>query len=320
MSEKQQQSTSFGSDSFSPAKTIELLQETVERFEKLITQLKTEQIDYQLPKRSYINLITTLENIFNSIEEASGSPATNTSEIFNFYEDYLSGELTKLETIELLQKTVDLFQQMIGKITSKSLDYQLPKSFFETLVNTREKIAHPFEATPKTPVKTSSETKVSQGYSGTKFTGELEISNKINWPWLAVVAVILVVVISWAALVGNQKSVREKMALETPAAKLELTAEQKAITAIEKQIKKIATTYDREAIAIIKPNFIADTLILELTEKWQKLERNEKEKITNKWLENSRELEFKKLEIINKKDVLVARSPVIGKNIVILQL
>lgn len=319
MSEKQQQSTSFGSDSFSPAKTIELLQETVERFEKLITQLKTEQIDYQLPKRSYRNLITTLEKIFNSIEEASGSPATNTSEIFNFYEDYLSGELTKLETIELLQKTVDLFQQMLGKITSKSLDYQLPKSFFETLVNTREKIAHPFEAALKTPVKTSSETQVSQGYSGTKFTGELEISNKINWPWLAVVAVILVVVISWAALVGNQKSVREKMALETPAAKLELTAEQKAIVAIEKQIKKIANTYEREAIAIIKPNFIADTLILELTEKWQKLERNEKEKITNKWLENSRELEFKKLEIINKKDVLVARSPVIGKNIVILE-
>ena len=56
-----------------------------------------------------------------------------------------------------------------------------------------------------------------------------------------------------------------------------------------------------------------------MTEKWQKLERNEKEKITNKWLENSRELEFKKLEIINKKDVLVARSPVIGKNIVILE-
>lgn len=319
MSQEQQQSTSFDSDSFSRAETIELLQETARRFQGLVTELKTGRTDYQLPKRSYTNLMAISEKIFNSIAEVSGSTPQNSPENINFDEDLSGKQLTREDTIELLQGVADLYQTMADKITSESLDYQLPMSDFETLVPTTEKIVNPFGSAPSPSLETTAPTPVSQGYSQTEFTEEIEFStNKINWPWLGIVAIILIV-ISLTAFLSNPQFIEEEIAIEVPPAELEFTSEQKAIAAIEKQIETIATSYDKTGISNIKPNFVADILTLELTEDWQELERDEKEKITNKWLEESRKLEFKKLEIIDDRGVLVARSPVIGKNIVILE-
>lgn len=319
MSQEQQQSTSFDSDSFSRAETIELLQETARRFQGLVTELKTGRTDYQLPKRSYTNLMAISEKIFNSIAEVSGVSPQNSPENINFDEDLSGKQLTREERIELLQGVADLYQTMADKITSESLDYQLPMSDFETLVPTTEKIVNPFGSAPSPSLETTAPTPVSQGYSQTEFTEEIAVStNKINWPWLGIVAIILIV-ISLTAFLSNPQFIEEEIAIEVPPAELEFTSEQKAIAAIEKQIETIATSYDKTGISNIKPNFVADILTLELTEDWQELERDEKEKITNKWLEESRQLEFKKLEIIDDRGVLVARSPVIGKNIVILE-
>ena len=319
MSEEQQYA-SFDSSSLSRSETIELLQGTARRFQELIKKLNEEPFDYQLPKRSYKNLLSTSEQIFNSIQEVSGSSAINSLENIDFDRDYSGRELTTAETIELLQTSVDFFEKMVEKITTESLEYQLPSSVFETLIATTEKIVNPFGTAPTTTtLKSNSKPRVKSEYSAPEFTADLPSSNKINWPWLGVVAVILAVVISLSLLFGNQKSIREEIATEVPQAKLEFTAEQKALAAIEKQIENLAATYDKEGMAIIKPNFVTETLTIQLANNWQELAPDKKEKITNKWLEDSRKLQFKKLEIIDEAGVLVARSPIIGKNIVILQ-
>ena len=319
MSEEQQQSTG----SVSRAETIELLQGTARRFEELVKDLKNETIDYQLPKRSYKTLLKISEQIFNAIEEASGSAVTNSLGTIDFDDNY--------SDTELLQIQIDFFKQMVEKMTSESIDYQLPISDFETLVATTEKIVNPFGTPPTKTSQTfqtsqtsqtsqkSSDSKADWDYSDTKVTTEPQISKGINWPWLGFVVIILILVISLTALFSNQKSVTEEIAIEVPTVKLESTAEQKAIAAIAKQIETIVTTSNLDGIASIKPNFVPNTLILELADNWQELERDEKEKIANQWLAESRKLEFKKLEIIDRTGVLVARSPLIGKNIIIEQ-
>lgn len=318
MSEEQQQSTSFDSDSFSRAETIELLQGTAQRFEELVTKLKTEAIEYQLPKSSYTSLLNTSEKIFNSIKEASDSPEKITAPI-DFNKDFAESKLPQPETIEMLQGAADFYQTMVGKITAESLEYQLSMSNFENLVATTEKIANSIEKAPSNKIKTSSKTEFDREYSDNLFREESVTNNKINWPWLGLVAAILVIVISVAALSGNTQNVSEEVAIEIPAAQLEFTPEQKAIAAIDKQIEQIITTYEIDSLAKIEPNFVGDTITLEIADSWQELEPKKREETANKWLQDSRQLAFKKLAIIDKEGTSIARSPVIGKNIVILQ-
>ncbi|MDJ0726075.1 MAG: hypothetical protein QNJ38_13260, partial [Prochloraceae cyanobacterium] len=131
--------------------------------------------------------------------------------------------------------------------------------------------------------------------------------------------IILVIVVSVSFLVGNQNSLQEEIAIEVPQGTLEFTPEQKAIASIDKQIETVLVNYNKAGIAKIEPNFVADTLTIQLADDWQELDRKTKEKMTNEWLEESRKFEFKKLAIIDREGTLVARSPIIGKNIVILK-
>ena len=315
MSEEQQQSLNIDSNSFSRAETIELLQGTAQRFEELITQLQTESNDYLLPKRSYKTLLATLENIFNGIAAASESVEPNDFEKIDLDLDYSGRE----KTLELLQQTVDLFAKTIDIITKESIDYQLPMSDFENLAATTEKIVNPFGQAPVTPLETSAEPQIDSFDSNTELPVDVPSSGGINWPWLGLVAIILVIVVSVSFLVGNQNSLQEEIAIEVPQGTLEFTPEQKAIASIDKQIETVLVNYNKAGIAKIEPNFVADTLTIQLAEDWQELDRETKEKMTNEWLEESRKFEFKKLAIIDREGTLVARSPIIGKNIVILK-
>lgn len=311
MSEEQQ---SVSVDSFSRAETIELLQGTAQRFAELVTKLNSQARDYQLSKSAYKNLLSTSEKIFNSLQETLADSAKISSVPLEFERDFSENELTKLESSELLQKTVDLYQIMVEKITSEAIDYQLAMSDFESLVASTERIASSVEKA----LKTSSKTQNIPTESSTQFReSSASYNNGINWPWLGLVAIILILVISLTALT-NPQPVSEEVALEVPPARLEFSAEQKAIAAIDKQIEKIITTYEIKSLAQINPNFVADTLTLEVADNWQELTPEKQEKIANKWLQDSRKLAFKKLEIIDREGDLIARSPVIGKNILIL--
>lgn len=309
---EEQQSASFDSDLFSSAETLELLQGSAERFQELVNKLKTEPIDYKLPKSSYVTLLTTSENIFNAVAAASGS---QTGEKTDFARDFSGNELTKIETLETLQGQVDYLQKTIDKITGESLDYQLSMSSFENLVAITEKIANSIKKAPSLKTETIAE----PPSSTREFTEYAEnSSNIINWPWLGLVAVILILVIS-ISIITKPESVNQEIALDVSPPQLEFTGEQKAIVAIDKQIEKIAIDYEMDSLAKIEPNFVTDRLTLEIAENWQELNENKREEIANKWLQDSRKLSFKKLEIIDKEGALIARSPLIGKNIVILQ-
>ncbi|RMF20647.1 MAG: hypothetical protein D6756_13850 [Cyanobacteria bacterium J083] len=117
----------------------------------------------------------------------------------------------------------------------------------------------------------------------------------------------------------GESQLKEKPKTTEPQAKknLKLTPEQSLIAAIQTQVAEISQRYSEDLISTIEADFLASRLLVKVTDEWQELEPNRKKSIANEMLRRSRSLDFKKLEIINEKGELLARSPVVGKEMVI---
>jgi hypothetical protein len=98
-----------------------------------------------------------------------------------------------------------------------------------------------------------------------------------------------------------------------------LTPEQSLIASIQEQISTITNRYSEDLILSIQANFINSYLLVKVNDYWYQIDRKQQDKIGNEILENSRLLDFKKLEIIDNQGNLIARNPIVGKEIIILQ-
>ena len=104
-----------------------------------------------------------------------------------------------------------------------------------------------------------------------------------------------------------------------PKPKLELNPEQSLIAAIQEQVAQITNEYADGLIVSLEANFINSSLIVKASDTWYELTHDSQEKVANEILGRGRKLDFKKLDIIDSKGKLLARSPVVGKNMIILQ-
>lgn len=105
----------------------------------------------------------------------------------------------------------------------------------------------------------------------------------------------------------------------TPSPIVELTPEQNLIASIEKQVSEITDRYADGMIQSIQANFQSSRLIIKVALDWYNLEQPQQDKLAARMLQRSKELDFSHLEITDTQGKLLARSPVVGTDMVILK-
>ncbi len=98
-----------------------------------------------------------------------------------------------------------------------------------------------------------------------------------------------------------------------------LTPEQSLIAAIQKEVMDLTNQYSQELIGRIEANFVGSRLIVTMGEQWYNLPTKQQDNLANTILNRSQNLDFRKLEMLDYQGNLIARSPVVGNQIIILQ-
>lgn len=106
--------------------------------------------------------------------------------------------------------------------------------------------------------------------------------------------------------------------VETITPELELTPEQGLIAAIKNQITAINNSYAEGLVIAIEPNFMISRLTVKVSNNWYELGQSNQTSIADDIFREAQKLDFKKLEITNIQGQLLARSPVVGNNMIIL--
>jgi hypothetical protein len=99
----------------------------------------------------------------------------------------------------------------------------------------------------------------------------------------------------------------------------ELTPEQSLVAAIQSQVADITEQYGRGLIQAVEANFLKSRLLVKVSDGWYNLAEPDQNKLADQMLRRSNELDFSKLEITDLDGTLLARSPVVGSNMVILK-
>lgn len=99
----------------------------------------------------------------------------------------------------------------------------------------------------------------------------------------------------------------------------QLTPEQSIVAAVQQQVADITERYGNGLIQSVEANFLSSRLIVRVSDGWYNLKESQQNKLADEILHRSRELDFSKLEITDLKGMLLARSPVVGANMVILK-
>jgi hypothetical protein len=106
---------------------------------------------------------------------------------------------------------------------------------------------------------------------------------------------------------------------ELPPPPPELTPEQNLIASIQTQVSEITEKYTGGLIQSIQANFQGSRLIVTVSDRWYELKPAQQNKLADETLSRSQELDFSKLEIVDPEGTLLARTPVVGNNMVILK-
>ncbi len=97
-----------------------------------------------------------------------------------------------------------------------------------------------------------------------------------------------------------------------------LTPEQKLIASIQDQVAESTNKYADGLIESIQANFRGSLLAVKISNEWYNLTPSRQDKLAADMLKRSQELDFSQLEIVDSQGTVVARSPVVGSQVVIL--
>jgi hypothetical protein len=100
---------------------------------------------------------------------------------------------------------------------------------------------------------------------------------------------------------------------------LNFTPEQNLIAALTTKLRELTQDYSSEFIQDIQVNLSDNSLIVRVTDGWYELEESGQNSLGNEILLHSRAFSFDKLEFQDKMGTLIARNPIIGENIIMLQ-
>jgi len=104
-----------------------------------------------------------------------------------------------------------------------------------------------------------------------------------------------------------------------PAPPIALTPEQALVAAIQAQVADITNQYADGLIQSIQANFRTSRLTVKVDDAWYELRASRQNKLAAEMLDRAQELEFNRLVITDAEGTLLARSPVVGSEMIILQ-
>jgi hypothetical protein len=100
----------------------------------------------------------------------------------------------------------------------------------------------------------------------------------------------------------------------------DLTPEERFLSALQAQVANITEQYaGNPLIASIQPNFAASLLRIQVADDWYEIESDRQDRLARELLYKSQSLDFSKLELTDLAGKLVARSPVVGPDMIILR-
>lgn len=100
---------------------------------------------------------------------------------------------------------------------------------------------------------------------------------------------------------------------------LNLSPEELLIASIQDRVAEVTSQYAEEIIQSIQANFRSSILQVTVSNRWYELTEKRQNKLANKMFNQAQELDFRTLEIIDIAENLVARSPVVGSQMIILR-
>ncbi len=98
-----------------------------------------------------------------------------------------------------------------------------------------------------------------------------------------------------------------------------LTPEQIFIVSIQNQIDDLTNQYGGGIVESLKFDFPSNLLIVELKNDWYEMAQEEQDELVNQLFEEAQNLDFNKLALINSQGRMVARTSVIGSEMIILE-
>lgn len=98
-----------------------------------------------------------------------------------------------------------------------------------------------------------------------------------------------------------------------------MTPEEKLIVSVKDQIAEITEQYADGLIQSIQPSFQGNSLTVEVGNDWYNFDRAQQDKTAARMLIRAKESDFSRLEITDSQGTLLARSPVVGNEMVILK-
>lgn len=99
----------------------------------------------------------------------------------------------------------------------------------------------------------------------------------------------------------------------------ELTPEQSLLAAIQSDIAEVSVQYADGLVQSVQANFPQGRLLVTVSDEWYNLDSNRQERLGTELLAQARRLDFVRLELRDRAGTLIARSPVVGSTLVILQ-
>ncbi len=105
----------------------------------------------------------------------------------------------------------------------------------------------------------------------------------------------------------------------TPSPTPELSPEQQLIAEIQTQVTEIGNQYADRLIQSVQVNLPGSRLIVKASDNWYSLSPSQQDKLAGELLNQAQKRDLGKLEITDFQGTLLARSPVVGGNIVILK-
>lgn len=105
----------------------------------------------------------------------------------------------------------------------------------------------------------------------------------------------------------------------TATPQLELEPRDTVIEAIQQQVSEVTQRYADNLIQSVQANFRDGRLTVRVSDDWYRLEASQQDQVATDLLKRTKSLDFGKLELLDSQDNRVARSPIVGNKMLILQ-
>lgn len=100
---------------------------------------------------------------------------------------------------------------------------------------------------------------------------------------------------------------------------VQLTPEQTLVAALQTKVAEMIQDYPEDLLNSIEVDFGQHSSVVKVSDLWYKLSESRQTKLANQILERSRTLDLTKLELKDIGGTLVARNPVVGNQVIILE-